>query len=116
MDGSCKKQEGTKGPHRFNKGVSGNPKGRPKGTPNKVTVDAKTHILRVFEELQKDPKTSLEGVSKAKPNWFYESIYRAIIPREMKADVNHDISGNLMSLAVQVAQELRQGNGNDNTK
>jgi hypothetical protein len=109
---SCSKQETTRGPHRFKKGVSGNPTGRPKGTQNKVTVDAKTHILRVFDELQKDPKTSLEGVSREKPSWFYEAIYKAIIPREMKADVNHDISGNLMSLAVQVAQELRVNGGN----
>ena len=86
--------------------------GRPKGLKNKVTKDAKAHILEVFEHLQKSPETSLRGVAKKRPDWFYDSIYKAIIPREMKADVNHDISGNLMELAVQVAQELRLNGGN----
>lgn len=86
--------------------------GRKRGSLNKINHDAKAEILRVFEYLQKNPATSLRGVAKGKPDWFYESIYKAIIPREMKADVNHDISVNLMSLAVQVAQELRVNGGN----
>lgn len=103
----CKIQEkSSTGPHRFKKGQSGNPKGKPKGTPNKITLDAKTHILQVFEALQEDPKTSLKTLAKSDRKWFYESIWRHIIPRELKADVNHDIVGNLMELAVQVHRDL----------
>ena len=81
---------------------------------NKITKDAKAHILEVFDYLQKNPKTSLKGVAKEKPEWFYDGVYKAVIPRETKADVTHDLSANLMNLAVQVAQELKLNGGNGN--
>ena len=91
--------------------------GRKRGSVNKINHDAKAEILKVFDYLQKNPATSLRGVAKGKPDWFYESIYKAVVPRETKADVTHDLSGNLMSLAVQVAQELRlNSNGNGDNK
>ncbi|MEO5367738.1 MAG: hypothetical protein H7831_15540 [Magnetococcus sp. WYHC-3] len=81
--------------------------GRPKGVTNKIPTEAKDHIIRVFELLQKNPKSSLRGRAEDDPSWFYDSIWKLIVPKQISADVNHDISGNLMELAVQVAQELR---------
>ena len=82
--------------------------GRPKGVPNKLTHDAKAEILKVFDALQKDPKTSLKAVAKTKPDWFYSTIYRAVVPRELNAAVNHELGTNLMELAVQVFHDLHK--------
>ena len=83
-------------------------KGRPKGVPNKLTHDAKAEILKVFDALQKDPKTSLKAVAKTKPDWFYSTIYRAVVPRELNAAVNHELGTNMMELAVPVFHDLHK--------
>lgn len=88
--------------------------GRPKGAKNKLQTEAKTHIINVFQYLQRTPATSLRNTAKADPSWFYDSIWKLIVPKQISADVNHDISGNLMDLAVQVAQELRLNGDNGN--
>ncbi len=61
-------------------------RGRPPGTPNKIPTEAKARVLFVFEQLQKNPKTSLLAISKEKPAWFYDTIWKVLIPKQVTVD------------------------------
>jgi len=61
--------------------------GRPKGVPNKVTRCMKAQTWKVFEALEADPKTSLEGIAKKNPIWFYTVFSSKIIPKDLNLRV-----------------------------
>jgi hypothetical protein len=70
----------------FQKGKSGNKKGRTKGTPNKITKTVKETVLAVFNDLQSDPKNNLLEFGKKYPRDFYQ-IAAKLIPTEVNAKV-----------------------------
>ncbi len=68
----------------FKPGQSGNPKGRAKGSRNKRTKAILDRILKVTEELQRSPKTSLKAVAKSDPKWFYQQVLRMALPKNLE--------------------------------
>ena len=68
--------------HKFKKGKSGNPKGRPKGSQNKLTKTVRETVLATFNELQDDPKHNLLEFAKKHPREFYQ-IAAKLIPNEI---------------------------------
>lgn len=58
--------------------------GRAKGTPNKVTVEVKSAILRAFEEL--GGWEYLVDVGRKKPEIFC-ALLAKIVPQELKAQI-----------------------------
>jgi len=64
----------------------GEAKGRPKGTPNKLTRTVKETVLKVFDDLQADPKANLLAWGKDNPTEFYK-IAAKLIPTEVNANV-----------------------------
>lgn len=64
---------------------SGN-KGKPKGATNKLTRTVRETVLNVFDNLQGDPKHSLEAFAKKYPRDFYQ-IAAKLIPQEITAKV-----------------------------
>jgi hypothetical protein len=69
----------------FKKGQSGNPAGRKKGTPNKITKDIKSCYMEVFDRMG-----GAEGLlkwAKQNPDVFYSQISK-LLPKgiEMKSD------------------------------
>lgn len=73
------------GPKRGTKRIPGS--GRQKGTPNKVTGDMKAEAWRVFNELQKDKKTSLLKLAGDKPEWFYTVFGCRLLPKVVEGEI-----------------------------
>ena len=68
---------------QFKKGTA---PGRPAGVKNKLTRTVKETVLEVFNELQSDPKHSLEAFARKYPRDYYQ-IAAKLIPTEVKAEV-----------------------------
>jgi hypothetical protein len=79
----------------------GEAKGRPKGTPNKLTKTVKETVMAAFEDLQNDPKANLIAWGKANPTPFYQ-IAAKLIPTEISAAV--EISG-IKSILIEPASK-----------
>ena len=87
----------------FEKGISGNPKGRQKGSENKLTKTVKETVLAVLHEMQDDPKVNLLAFGKSNPTEFYK-IASKLIPTEVKAQV--EVSG-VKSILIEPASKAK---------
>lgn len=70
--------------------VKGTP-GKQLGTQNRLTKTVKSTVLAVFNELQTDPKHSLESFAKKYPRDFY-AIAARLIPLEVTGSLKHIIN------------------------
>lgn len=73
----------------FKPGESGNPKGKRKGTQNRLTKTVKETVLSVFNDIQSDPKVNLKAFAKNYPRDFYQ-IAAKLIPTEISGTLNNN--------------------------
>jgi hypothetical protein len=67
--------------------------GRPKGVPNKSTTALKDAILGAFDAV--GGQTYLQGVADTDPKTFC-TLLGKVLPTEVKADVNGNITVNVL--------------------
>jgi hypothetical protein len=67
------------------------PKGRQKGSQNKLTKTVKSAFEAVFHDMQKDPKKpyALASWAQAEPTEFYK-LGAKLIPTELKGELTHN--------------------------
>lgn len=80
----------------FEKGKPNPGKGRPKGTPNKITVAAKEAIQAAFDKLGGTDAFVKWAEKEKNQTAFYAHVYPKLLPLDMK------IAGELTSKIVQV--------------
>jgi hypothetical protein len=77
----------------FEKGKSGNPKGRNKGSINESTKQLRTVkevVLKTFLKREETPETSLAAFADEYPKEFYQ-IAAKLIPNEITGDIKATI-------------------------
>lgn len=85
----------------FQKGQSGNPSGRKKGSANKVTRDIRQAFLDAFDALQQEPGVNLVDWAKDQPTEFYR-LSGKLIPAKVETEG---------TLAVQVITGVPESGG-----
>jgi hypothetical protein len=85
----------------FQKGQSGNPTGRKKGSTNKVTRDIRQAFLDAFDALQQEPGVNLVDWAKDQPTEFYR-LSGKLIPAKVETEG---------TLAVQVITGVPESGG-----
>jgi hypothetical protein len=61
--------------------------GRPKGSVNKTTADAKAAIERVYAAIGGD--TSFEEWAKENKSIFYQHLFKALLPKDINTTIRH---------------------------
>ena len=93
----------------FKKGISGNPNGRKKGTPNKTTAEIKEIITRIvgnqLEHIEKD----LDKIRKTDPAEamrLSSKFIDYVIPKQTKIDLEGDLTHKVEKVII----EIKRGN------
>lgn len=91
----------------FKKGKKPGP-GRPKGSKDKITSDLKQRVMETLAKLDKDKKGLAECADKD-PKWFLENFVKPLLPKNIEAKVEHDISESLRKEAFAMFREFKRG-------
>ncbi|MHC4197293.1 MAG: DUF5681 domain-containing protein [Planctomycetota bacterium] len=119
------KTSGKQGGHRFPKGVSGNPKGRPKGTRNRATIMAEALLEGQAEALvQKGVSMALKGNTTAlrlclerlipprrEPTVQDATVKQDELPRHIKIDLS-DFSDEELELMEKMGAKIESNPAN----
>ena len=70
----------------FQKGHSGNPKGKPIGSVSILTRTVRDVVFYTFNELQQDPKTDLKAFARKFPKEFH-ALAAKLIPTAVHAEI-----------------------------
>lgn len=81
--------------------------GRPKGSKDKLSRNIRDRVVQVWDQLEKTPGKSLKSLSVLDPKWFFETFGRALLPKEITAEVNSTVTR--IDIAIQAARLVITG-------
>ena len=92
---------------QFLPGVSGNPNGRPRGTPNATTASVKQALLNAFHEA--GGEKFLVDLAKSDPKTFVMLLAK-LVPRELEARIHE---GDGLAERILAARKRARDHGHD---
>lgn len=82
---------------KFQKGQSGNPKGRPKGSQNEKTKYIKDWLISLIGSNAKDISQSFRNLPMKERCKFISSILPYVLPKQTESKVNANVDFNQLS-------------------
>jgi len=79
------------------KGQTGNPNGRPKGTPNKVTTDLRTWINEILNNNRRQITNDLKKLEPYQRIAIFEKLLGYALPKLQSVEAKLDIDLNALS-------------------
>jgi hypothetical protein len=111
-DNTCKLQENTGNMAHFKKGESGNLTGRPKGSANLTTMEAKQILIGVLQKNMTPAKIN-HDLAALQPDKRLELLLKVatfIIPRPTEMEMKLNIFDNLSEADIDlIVEKLRNG-------
>jgi hypothetical protein len=77
---------------KFKKGESGNPNGRPKGTPNRTTTEIKELMNEFVSKNLDDLQQQYDELPAREKLQFFERVLKYVIPQQRDVTQNIDVN------------------------
>lgn len=81
-----------RGNPEFTKGKSGNPNGRPKGTPNRITTDLRTWIGQLIDNNREQVIDDLKKLEPHQRVQIFERLMAYVVPKLQSVQAQIDIN------------------------
>jgi hypothetical protein len=92
------------------KGKTGNPNGRPRGTPNKVTTDLRTWISDLLDSNRLQIAKDIEQLEPQQRVMIFEKLLSYVVPKiqsvEAKVDLNRLTDEQLDGIIVELSKQV----------